>query len=92
MKISGPRPGAHARRDAAIRAGYLAGVKLSALAAEHGISPARICVIVERQGLTRVRRQGRLRILSHDPEARADYLALREACGANYAREAMGLE
>ena len=36
-------------------------------------------------------RAGRKKLFGNDPEKRGDYLALREAFGAAYAREAMGL-
>lgn len=35
---------------------------------------------------------GKARLFADDPERRAEYLLLREACGAAYARQAMGLE
>lgn len=43
---------------------------------------------IEREGIWNV---GRKKVLAHDPAKREDYLALRRAYGAKYAREALGV-
>lgn len=91
MRLPGRKPGAHARRDLLIAAARRNGDKVEFLAEIHGLSPGRVSVIAEQQGVVGPRRQGRKRLFANDPNRRADYLALREAMGAAYAREQMGL-
>ncbi len=75
----------------------LTGEDLHRRCSQHSVRIARDPVVRAKIGASlRLRwqngeRVGRERILANDPARREDYLALRDACGAAYARQAMGI-